>query len=57
MRRRSGLELDTPVARGDSGAPLLTIGGEIAGVVFARSRRRPRTAYAVDATELGRFLR
>jgi S1-C subfamily serine protease len=55
--RRSGVELEAAVARGDSGAPLVTAGGEVAGVLFARSRKRPNTAYAVDATELRRFLR
>jgi S1-C subfamily serine protease len=57
VHRRSGFELDARTAAGDSGAPLVTAGGEVAGVLFARSRKRPKTAYAVDATELRRFLR
>jgi S1-C subfamily serine protease len=57
VRQRAGLELDASVTRGDSGAALVTAGGEVAGVVFARSSNRPDTAYAVDASELRRFLR
>jgi S1-C subfamily serine protease len=44
-----GLELDARLRAGDSGAPVLTDDGELAGVLFARSRRDGRTAYAVDA--------
>ena len=44
------------VAAGDSGAPLVTASGRLAGVVFARSRSRPETAYAVDAAALGALL-
>jgi hypothetical protein len=54
--RRPALELRADVAAGDSGAPVVTPGGRLAGVVFARSRGRARTAYAVDATAVARFL-
>ena len=47
--RRPALELEARLRAGDSGAPVLTGGGELAGVVFARSRNHPDTAYAVDA--------
>jgi hypothetical protein len=44
------------VAAGDSGAPVLTASGRIAGVLFARSRTRARTAYAADAGAVARLL-
>jgi S1-C subfamily serine protease len=47
--RRPALELEARLRAGDSGAPVVTGGGELAGVVFARSRNHPDTAYAVDA--------
>jgi hypothetical protein len=54
---RPALELRADVAIGDSGAPLVTPTGRVAGVVFARSRDRGRTAYAVDATGVAALLR
>jgi len=45
--RRPALEVRAEVAAGDSGAPLVTPTGRVAGVVFARSRTRPGIAYAV----------
>jgi Trypsin-like peptidase domain len=56
-QRRPALELATLVAAGDSGAPVLTGSGALAGVIFAASRRRPDTAYAVDAAAIRRLLR
>jgi S1-C subfamily serine protease len=53
--RRPALDLAADVAIGDSGAPLVTLSGRVAGVVFARSRET-RTAYAVDGPALGEFL-
>jgi S1-C subfamily serine protease len=44
---RPALVLRAHVAAGDSGAPLVTASGRVAGVVFARSRTRPGIAYAV----------
>ena len=55
--RRSALEVECRAASGDSGAALVTTKGAVAGVLFARSRRRPDTAYAVDGRELRSFLR
>lgn len=45
--RRPALEVRAAVAAGESGAPLVTSTGRVAGVVFARSTRREQTAYAV----------
>jgi S1-C subfamily serine protease len=56
-RRRPALELAASVSAGDSGAPLLTPDGELAGVLFARSHGKPRTAYAVDVSAVTRLLR
>jgi S1-C subfamily serine protease len=53
--RRPALELDAAVLPGDSGAPVLTPDGRVAGVVFARSNRRAHTAYAVAASAIGRL--
>jgi Trypsin-like peptidase domain len=53
---RPALELRAEVSAGDSGAPVVTPDGRLAGVVFARSRVRARTAYAVDAAAVARLL-
>jgi hypothetical protein len=45
------------IAAGDSGAAVLTDSGELAGIVFAASRNRADTAYAIDASRLARLLR
>jgi hypothetical protein len=57
VRTRPALELAADVRQGDSGAPVLTPDGRIAGVLFARSRRRAATAYAVDASAVERLQR
>jgi hypothetical protein len=44
--KRRALEIRADVEIGDSGAPLVTPTGRVAGVVFARSRARPGVAYA-----------
>jgi Trypsin-like peptidase domain len=54
-RRRGGLELAARVAAGDSGAAVVAGGGEVVGVVYARSRNHPRTAYAVGARAVARL--
>jgi S1-C subfamily serine protease len=54
--RRPALELEAHIRAGDSGAPVVRDGGEVAGVLFARSRNRPATAYAVDARALADLL-
>lgn len=54
--RRPAIELAAPLAAGDSGAPLVSPSGALAGVLFAASRRRPGTAYAVDGAAVARLL-
>ena len=54
---RPALIVRAAVAAGDSGAPLVTDSGRVAGVVFARSRTRASTAYAVDAAPLAALLK
>jgi hypothetical protein len=46
-----------PVVPGDSGAAVVTDSGTVAGIVFAASRNRAGTAYAVDASRLRQLLR
>jgi S1-C subfamily serine protease len=54
--RRPSLELDVDVRNGDSGAPVVGGDGRVVGIVYARSTRRARTAYAVRASALRRLL-
>jgi S1-C subfamily serine protease len=54
---RPALDLDAAVAPGDSGAPVIGRDGRVVGVLFAASRERARTAYAVDGTAVGALLR
>jgi S1-C subfamily serine protease len=54
--RRRALELEARTRAGDSGAPVVRDGGDVAGVLFARSRNKPDTAYAVDARALADLL-
>jgi hypothetical protein len=53
---RPALELAGRVQPGDSGAPVVSDSGAIAGVIFAASSRIEDTAYAVDASALARLL-
>jgi hypothetical protein len=46
--RRPVLELRIAVQDGDSGTPVLTSSGRVAGVIFARSATRPGVAWAVS---------
>jgi uncharacterized membrane protein required for colicin V production len=50
---REVYSLAASVNPGNSGGPLLTIGGDIAGVVFARSATDEDLGYAMTNTELG----
>jgi S1-C subfamily serine protease len=53
---RPTLIVRAAVAAGDSGSPLVTDSGRVAGVLFARSRTRASTAYAVDAAAVAALL-
>jgi V8-like Glu-specific endopeptidase len=53
---RPALELTARVRAGDSGAPVVSRSGSLAGVVFATSIRQGSTAYAVDASAVTRLL-
>jgi S1-C subfamily serine protease len=55
--RRPALDLDAAVAGGDSGAPVIGRDGRVVGVLFAASRERARTAYAVDGSAVTALLR
>jgi S1-C subfamily serine protease len=55
--RRPALELRADVEPGDSGAPVVTPDGRIAGVVFAQSDAREHVAYAVRVSAFGARLR
>jgi S1-C subfamily serine protease len=48
--------LAAEVVPGNSGGPLLTPEGEVAGVVFARDEARADIGYAMTTTELGPVL-
>lgn len=49
---RSVHSLDARVEPGNSGGPLLTANGEVAGVIFARDEARPGIGYAMTVDEL-----
>lgn len=53
---RSGLEIAADIEVGDSGGPVLSAGGEVIGIIYARSRSRPGTAFATDAAEVRSIL-
>jgi S1-C subfamily serine protease len=50
--RRPALELAADIAPGDSGAPVVTGDGRVAGVIFAQSNKRAHTAYATAVSGL-----
>lgn len=53
---RPSLEVEAVIAPGDSGAPLVDEMGAVVGVVYASSRGKNRTAYAIRAPEVEEFL-
>lgn len=53
---RAALELETHVAAGDSGAPVLDARARLVGMVFAVSRERQNTSYGVAVDELAPLL-
>jgi S1-C subfamily serine protease len=54
--QRSAMELRGDVNFGDSGGAVVNGDGEIVGIIYARSRQRPETAFATDHAELAQFL-
>jgi len=53
---RPGFELTADIVEGDSGGAV-TVGGEVVGVVWARSRTDADRAYAIDPLRAGAVLR
>lgn len=52
---RAGLELTADIDPGDSGAPVVTTGDRVAGIVFATDRDEPR-GWAIAASEIDAAL-
>jgi len=55
--QRTGLELSGEISVGDSGGAVVNSAGDVIGIVYARSRSRPQTAFATDDQELTDLLR
>jgi S1-C subfamily serine protease len=53
---RSGFEFSADVVGGDSGGPIISLGGDVLGIVYARSRSRPGTAFATDGDQIAAVL-
>ncbi len=53
---RRAIELEADVVPGVSGGGVFSERGDLLGVVFAESRRRESTSYAVDVSEVASFL-
>ncbi len=53
---RPGFELDATIETGDSGGAVV-VGGEVVGIIWARSRKFDERAYAIDPTRAGARLR
>jgi S1-C subfamily serine protease len=54
--QRSGFEFSGEVIGGDSGGPIISSNGDVLGIVYARSRSRPSTAFATDADQITAVL-
>ena len=54
---REILSLRGTVRPGNSGGPLLTTDGKVAGTIFARSTAQPQTGYALSNDQTRRFIR
>lgn len=53
---RLSLEIEADIARGDSGAPLVDAEGAVVGVIYASSRGKENTAYAIRSLEVQDFV-
>jgi S1-C subfamily serine protease len=53
---RPGFELDADIESGDSGGPVM-VDGEVVGVLWARSSKFERRAYAIDPVAAGERVR
>jgi serine protease Do len=53
---RRGFELEADIRAGDSGGPVM-VGGEVVGVVWARSSKFDGRAYAIDPVGSGTLVR
>ena len=53
---RLSLEIAADIAEGDSGSPLVASDGSVVGMVYAASRGKDGTAYAIRGPEIERFL-
>lgn len=53
---RGAIELSVEVGPGVSGGAVVNERGQLVGLVFADSRRRPDVSYAVDAAEVRAFV-
>ena len=54
---REILSLRGTVRPGNSGGPLLTTDGKVAGTIFARSTAQPQTGYALSNNQTRKFIR
>ncbi len=54
---RQAFEFQAPIEPGDSGGPIIDASGAAIGLVYARSRARDGTAFAVSGTDLRVMLR
>jgi len=56
LTERLALEIATEVTKGDSGSPVFTSQGEVAGIVYAASRERQNVGFVLRASELTALL-
>jgi len=56
LTERRALEIEADVVRGDSGGPVFTADGEVAGIIYAASRNREGIGFAVRSEEISAVL-